>query len=86
MRSMTTAALTAIGVPCSAGAHHGGLERAPAALRAAGLLDRLRQAGWEVADAGGLTEVNPTHDPAGDLLGRYLDGVAAALTRPALGG
>jgi len=50
-----TRALTVIGVPCSAGAHHGGLERAPAALRAAGLPDRLRRAGWEVSDAGDLT-------------------------------
>ena len=53
MRSMTRA-LTVIGVPRSAGAHHGGLERAPAALRAAGLLDRLRRSGCEVADAGDL--------------------------------
>lgn len=53
MRSMTRA-LTVIGVPCSAGAHHGGLERGPAALRAAGLLDRLRQSGCAVADAGDL--------------------------------
>jgi arginase len=30
-----------------------------------------------------LTEVNPTHDPGGELLGRYIDGVAAALTEPA---
>jgi arginase len=49
-----TRALTVIGVPCSAGAHHGGLERGPAALRAAGLLDRLRRAGCEVSDAGDL--------------------------------
>src|SRR6516162_7935699 len=54
MGSMTRA-LTVIGVPCSAGAHHGGLERGPAALRAAGLPDRLRRAGWEVSDAGDLT-------------------------------
>src|SRR5262249_62181825 len=53
MQSMTRA-LTVIGVPCSAGAHHGGLERGPAALRAAGLPDRLRPAGWEVSDAGDL--------------------------------
>ena len=53
MQSITRA-LTVIGVPCSVGAHHGGLERGPAALRAAGLPDRLRQAGWEVSDAGDL--------------------------------
>jgi arginase len=29
-----------------------------------------------------LTEVNPTHDTGGELLGRYLDGVAAALADP----
>jgi Arginase family len=28
-----------------------------------------------------LTEVNPTHDPGGELLGRYIDGVTAAPRR-----
>jgi arginase len=59
-----TRALTAIGVPCSAGAHHAGLERSPAALRAAGLLDRLRQFGCEVSDAGDLAPRVFTADPA----------------------
>jgi arginase len=63
MRSMTRA-LAVIGVPCSAGAHHGGLERGPGALRAAGLPDRLRQAGWQVADTGDLTPRVFTTDPA----------------------
>jgi hypothetical protein len=26
-----------------------------------------------------LTEVNPTHDPTGELLRRYIEGVAASL-------
>jgi arginase len=56
--------LAVIGVPCSAGAHHGGLERAPQALRAAGLPGRLRQAGWEVSDAGDLPARVFTADPA----------------------
>ncbi|HTX83966.1 MAG TPA: arginase family protein [Streptosporangiaceae bacterium] len=43
-----------IGVPTSAGAHHAGQERAPAALRAAGLADRLQTRGLTVADAGDL--------------------------------
>ena len=43
-----------IGVPSSAGAHHAGQERAPAALRSAGLVGRLRAAGLSVADAGDL--------------------------------
>jgi len=43
-----------IGVPTSAGAHHAGQERAPAALRSAGLAERLRAAGVTVTDAGDL--------------------------------
>ena len=45
---------TLIGVPSSAGAHHGGLEQAPAALRKAGLFDRLAEAGVSITDAGDL--------------------------------
>ena len=41
-----------IGVPTSAGAHHAGQDRAPAALRAAGLIDRLQAAGVRISDAG----------------------------------
>jgi arginase len=43
-----------IGVPTSAGAHHAGQDQAPAALRQAGLLDRLRAAGVDIEDAGDL--------------------------------
>ena len=43
-----------IGVPTSAGAHHAGQERAPDALRAAGLVDRLAAAGEQVQDTGNL--------------------------------
>src|SRR5215813_13274517 len=63
MRRMSRA-LRVIGVPCSAGAHHAGLERGPAALRAAGLLDRLRRAGYEVSDAGDLAPRVFTADTA----------------------
>ena len=41
-----------IGVPTSAGSHGPGAERAPAALRAAGLQSRLEAAGFEVIDHG----------------------------------
>ena len=138
----TTRPWVLIGVPTSAGAHHAGQERAPAALREAGFLGRLRAAGITITDGGAplvvggdaagfgpqvrlvyedgntdlgelplanyphydsgvtaaaafaclrelcqagtpsglvLTEVNPTHDPFGDLLGRYIDGVVSAL-------
>src|SRR6202161_225499 len=43
-----------LGVPSSAGSHNPGQEKAPAAWRAAGLADRLRQAGLGVEDRGGL--------------------------------
>jgi arginase len=43
-----------VGVPTSAGAHHAGQERAPAALRKAGLIKALRAAGESVTDAGDL--------------------------------
>lgn len=45
-------ALRVLGVPTSAGAFAPGQELAPAALREAGLLDRLRSEGVEVADLG----------------------------------
>lgn len=45
---------TLIGVPTSAGAHHAGQERAPDALRAAGLAERLAAAGEKVHDTGNL--------------------------------
>ena len=43
-----------IGVPSSAGAHHAGQERAPRALREAGLAERLQAAGESLDDAGDL--------------------------------
>jgi arginase len=56
-----------IGAPSSAGAHHAGQERAPAALRQAGLLERLRQAGVGITDAGDLpvTPFAVDHDHPG---------------------
>jgi arginase len=43
-----------IGVASSAGTHHAGQDQAPAALRRAGFVDRLRAAGVEVEDRGDL--------------------------------
>ena len=48
--------ITVLGVPDSAGAYCVGVERAPSALRGAGLLDALAAAGNTVHDAGDLTE------------------------------
>ena len=44
-----------IGVPSSAGAHGPGQEKAPSALRKAGLLGALREAGLDVEDLGDLS-------------------------------
>ena len=43
-----------VGVPTSAGSHNPGQEKAPAAWRAAGLVDGLRAAGLDVEDRGDL--------------------------------
>jgi arginase len=47
--------VTVLGVPSSAGAYCVGVERAPTALRGAGLIESLRAAGADVVDAGDLT-------------------------------
>jgi arginase len=47
-----TSRLTVVGVPSSAGAYAPGQERAPSALRHAGLLDHLSRAGVQVEDRG----------------------------------
>ena len=46
--------VSVLGVPTSAGSHNAGQERAPAAWRAAGLIDALRAAGLDVDDRGDL--------------------------------
>jgi arginase len=55
--------LALIGVPSSAGARQTGLEGAPAALRAAGLLERLRANGLDVVDLGDHPPVSFRPDP-----------------------
>lgn len=60
---MTMPGLTLIGVPSSAGARRTGQEGAPAAFRAAHLLERLRAKGLDVVDAGDLPRVSFRPDP-----------------------
>ena len=57
--------LTLLGVPTSAGAFAPGQEQAPRALRRAGLVDKLRAAGAEVADLGDSEVWRWRPDPAG---------------------
>jgi len=60
-----------LGVPTSAGTHHAGQERAPAALRAHGLVTRLRDLGVDVCDDGDLPgevfRADPEHPTARNL-------------------
>lgn len=60
-----------IGVASSAGTHHAGQEHAPAALRAAGLVERLRVAGLTIEDRGDLLHelftVDELHSTARNL-------------------
>jgi arginase len=78
--------LTVLGVPTTAGSHHAGQENAPAALRAAGLLDALRAAGLDVHDAGDLAvrrhRPTPPVDGVRDLP-RVLEMVAEVADRVA---
>ena len=48
--------VTVIGAATSAGTHHAGQERAPDALRAAGLIERLVRAGITVTDHGNVVQ------------------------------
>jgi arginase len=59
-----TAGFSLLGVPSAAGTHGPGQERAPAALRAAGLVERLRERGATVDDHGDLPVVPFATDPA----------------------
>lgn len=61
---MNSRQVAIIGAPSSAGARRSGQERAPAAFRTAGLLERLRARGLEVADFGDSPTVSFRPDPA----------------------
>ena len=54
---MNTTSFALIGVPSSAGGRRTGQEQGPQAFRAAGLLERLRANGLDVADLGDLPSV-----------------------------
>jgi arginase len=83
---------TLVGVPSSAGAHHAGQEQAPAALRAAGLVRRLRAAGVSVTDAGDVAgsvfAVDHAHPQARNLtaVAKVARGVADAVADVVAGG
>ncbi len=74
--------LALVGVPTSAGTHGPGQEKAPGALRAAGLVRALEAAGVEVRDEGDLP-VAMYRAAVADPRQRDLDGVAEAAGRVA---
>lgn len=55
--------LVLVGVPTSAAAAAAGVERGPAAFRAAGILERLQETGYQVTDPGDLPETLFQEDP-----------------------
>lgn len=57
--------VTVIGAATSAGSHHAGQERAPAALRAAGFIARLQEAGLDVTDVGDIARATFAPDEIG---------------------
>jgi arginase len=78
-----------LGVPAAAGTHGPGQELAPSAMRAAGLVDRLRDRGVQVEDHGDLPAVPFAPDPANptkqnavkvvDVVGQVADAVGELL-------
>ncbi|RHA43624.1 arginase family protein [Cellulomonas rhizosphaerae] len=82
---MTT--LGVLGVPSSAAAHAPGLERAPAALRAAGFVPALEAVGRQVVDHGDTAVARWRHDPPERTSPHDVRRVAAVLgeARAALG-
>ena len=78
--------ITVIGVPSSAGAFANGQEKAPIALRAAGLIDRLRDAGADVEDTGDSSVWRWRPDrarPRAQNLEAVVEGVTSTRTRVA---
>lgn len=76
---MTTPPLGLLGVASSAAAHAPGLERAPAALRTAGLVAALAAAGRDVVDHGDTSVARWRHDPPVRTVPHDVDRVAAVL-------
>ena len=71
-----------LGVPTSAGSHNGGQEKAPAALRSAGLVEALAACGADVKDFGDLPTERHRPVPRNDGV-RDLDRVTAIARRTA---
>jgi len=62
---MAARRVAVIGAATSAGSHHAGQERAPAALRSAGFVTRLADTGLDVTDLGDVAGATFTPDEMG---------------------
>jgi arginase len=78
----TSGRIAVLGVPTSAGTHHAGQDRAPAALRAHGLVNRLRTMGVDVCDEGDVAGEVFRADP-GNPTARNLPAVLRVARRVA---
>src|ERR671932_819210 len=67
-----------IGAPCGFGASVAGVDLGPAAMRVAGLRQRVAQLGYEVRDLGDLRFECPTEPPAHGEKLRYLREIKSA--------
>ncbi len=70
--------LALVGAPTSAGAAAKGVENGPEVLRAAGIVERLREVGYQVTDSGDLPVQLPQSDPENPRA-RNLKGILALL-------
>ncbi len=70
--------LKVLGVPLDLGAGHRGVDMGPSAIRVAGLLDGLRQLGYDVKDLGNVHVPTPESREPGDPKARFLKEIAAA--------
>jgi arginase len=70
--------LALVGAPTSAGCAAKGVENGPEALRLAGLVERLREVGYQVTDSGDLPMQLPQSDPENPRA-RNLKGILALL-------
>lgn len=67
-----------LGVPCAVGASIPGVDLGPAAMRVAGLRERIERLGYEVRDLGDLRVENPKSQAGEDEKLRYLREIKAA--------
>ena len=70
--------LALVGAPTSAGVAAKGVENGPETLRSAGIIDRLREVGYQVTDGGDLPVQLPQADPENPRA-RNLKGILAVL-------